>query len=467
VNTRTLACCIGALAAVSLGGAAEPKKPAKSPVERYQAQRIDLSSALRLAGAQNLDVQLAVEQTALARAAHLQAEELFFPWIAVGGNYVGHQGNIQEVNGPLITAQKTALSAAGAIKLQTDLGDALFKTLATRQLVKAAVYNSDAELQDAVETAALAYFDLVQAQAFVGVAAEAVHISENYEEQLHRAVDAGIAFAGDAYRIQTETEHNRVLHRQAMENLRVAAAFLAQVLHLDPAINLLPEEGTPSILKILSGSDPLESFVQRALSDRPELFATASQREAARRTLAGAKYGPLLPTIGAQYYYGGLGGGTGNDTGNFSQTSDYGVGISWRIGPGGLFDIGRIAAETSRLHTTELTGDKLRDEITRQVVASYTRLHSLSDQIEMARRELVAAQKALEISQQRVAFGVSEVIERIQAEQELTRARREYLGTVAEYDKAQFTLRWAIGTKPQNAAAQPSQTNSRHRNFSK
>jgi hypothetical protein len=39
------------------------------------------------------------------------------------------------------------------------------------------------------------------------------------------------------------------------------------------------------------------------------------------------------------------------------------------------------------------------------------------------------------------------VAETIQAEQELTRARRDYLGTVAEYDKAQFTLQRVAGTK--------------------
>lgn len=460
MNIRILACCIGALAAISLAHGAQPAKPVKR-ADRGRAQPIDLSTALRLAGAQNLDVKLAAEQTALARAAHLQAQELFFPWVTIGAAYQGHQGKIQAVDGPIIDAQKTAVSTAAAVKMQIDLGDAYFKTLVTQQLVEKAARDSEAELQDAMETAALAYFDLVQAQAFAGVAAEAVHISEDYEGQLRRAVDAGIAFAGDAYRIQTELEHNRLVHRQALENRRVSAALLARVLHLDPAVNLLPEDETPSPLTIMPATESLESYVQRALSDRPEMHATAAEREAARRTLAGAKYGPLLPTLGAQYYYGGLGGGTGNEVANYNQSSDYGVGLSWRIGPGGLFDFGRIAAESSRLHTTELTGEKLHDEIIRQVVASYTRLHSLSDQIGMARRELVSAQKALEISRQRVAFGVSEVIERIQAEQELTRARREYLGTVAEYNKAQFTLRWAIGGNLQERAPQAGQRSSR------
>jgi outer membrane protein TolC len=203
MNPRLFAiCALSALAAGSVHAGDSAKSASAS--DRARAHPVDLATSLRLAGAQNLDVKLAAERTALARAEHLLAKELFFPWVTVGGGYQGHQENIQAVDGTIIDAEKSAVNATAAVKLQLDLGNAYFKTLSAQQLVKAAAYNSDAELQDAVETAALAYFELVKAQAFVGVAAEAVHISADYEGQLKRAVDAGIAFAGDAYRIQTE-----------------------------------------------------------------------------------------------------------------------------------------------------------------------------------------------------------------------------------------------------------------------
>ncbi len=37
------------------------------------------------------------------------------------------------------------------------------------------------------------------------------------------------------------------------------------------------------------------------------------------------------------------------------------------------------------------------------------------------------------------------MLERILAEQDLTRARNEYVSTIAEYDKAQYALLRAIG----------------------
>ncbi len=109
---------------------------------------------------------------------------------------------------------------------------------------------SEAQAQDAALAAALGYFDLVRAQADVGVASEAVRIATDYEDQVRRAVDAGIAFAGDAYRIQTELERNRVAYRQALETRRIAAARLAQVVQLDPAVN--PHRETrPAPLKLI------------------------------------------------------------------------------------------------------------------------------------------------------------------------------------------------------------------------
>ena len=42
-------------------------------------------------------------------------------------------------------------------------------------------------------------------------------------------------------------------------------------------------------------------------------------------------------------------------------------------------------------------------------------------------------------------FGVAIVLETIQAEQELTRARADYAAITAEFDKAQYALQQAVG----------------------
>ena len=52
---------------------------------------------------------------------------------------------------------------------------------------------------------------------------------------------------------------------------------------------------------------------------------------------------------------------------------------------------------------------------------------------------------AFRIARGRRAFAVGEVLENIQAEQELSRARLDWLTVVTEHNRAQFLLRRAVG----------------------
>src|SRR5713101_8542269 len=89
-------CCfaatIVALLANSTATAGESNAPEKTVL-------IDLPSALRLAGARNLDVQLAREKVAEAFAAQESAIERFFPWLAPGVAYRRHDNLIQNTEG--------------------------------------------------------------------------------------------------------------------------------------------------------------------------------------------------------------------------------------------------------------------------------------------------------------------------------------------------------------------------------
>ena len=163
------------------------------------------------------------------------------------------------------------------------------------------------------------------------------------------------------------------------------------------------------------------------------------------RVWTAAVYGPIIPTLSGQVFGGGLGGGIIPDNDHFAHSADYFAGLSWRIGPGGLFDIGRVHAAQSRLRGVQLADAKLKDEITRQVVEADERVRSLADQLATVKRQLSAADESLRLTRQRKEFGVGNVLENIQAEQDLTRARDDYVAAVAEYDKAQYALRHAIG----------------------
>ena len=422
-----------------------PPAAATDPSGAAAVYPIDLPTALRLAGAQNLDVQLARERLAEARANHQGALAQFFPWLAPGAVYRRHENRVQAVDGTIFDADKQSYSVGGSLTAQVELGDAIYKSLVAKQLVKAADYALEAQRHDATLAAAQGYFDLAFARVSVDVAGESVGISSDYQRQVERAVEAGIAFKGDQLRVRVQTERNQLTLRQAVEQQRVAAARLARTLHLDPAVELAAGDASLLPLSLVATNTTLDVLVREALASRPELKQSQFLVAAATDAKKGAVYGPLVPSVGAQAFVGGLGGGKNSDTGNFGGQEDYFVGVGWRIGPGGLFDFSRNQAAESRLRGTRLAEQKLRDEISRQVVEAFARLRSAADQIETASGALSAAEEGLRLAQTRKEFAVGIVLETIQAEQDLTRARLDYFKAVAEFNKAQYELKNAVG----------------------
>lgn len=406
---------------------------------------IDLPTTLRLAGAQNLDVHIARERIAEAKANHSAAIAQFFPWISPSFTYRQHDDRLQDVSGTMLDVHKYSYAPGATVAVQVDIGDALYKSLAAKQLVKAADHAFEGQRQDSVIAAAQGYYELTFAQAAVGVAKESLRINSDYEQQIGHAVDAGIAFKGDALRITVQKERSQLALRQAMEQQRVAAARLAQVLHLDPSVELVSIDTDLAPLALIDTNTALDSLVQQSLSQRPELKQNAALLGASRQANQGAIYGPLIPTVGAQGFFGGLGGGRNGVADTFGAQEDYAIGVSWRIGPGGLFDFTRARAAESRVKISEFALGKLHDEVMRQVVEAFTHWQSLNDQLAVTKRALQAAEEALRLAQQRKEFAVGIVLEYVQAEQDLTRARLDYLKAVADFDRAQYDLLKAIG----------------------
>jgi outer membrane protein TolC len=236
--------------------------------------------------------------------------------------------------------------------------------------------------------------------------------------------------------------------RQATEQQRVAGVELARVLHLDARVELVPLDTGLTRLTLFDPRSSANTLVDQALRSRPELKQRQAIVLAARQTRNGAVYGPLIPSFNAQAFGGGLGGGPDGGPSNFAAEGDYLVGMNWRIGPGGLFDSGRVHASKARLAAAELDNSKLKDDITAEVVAGLTRLQSLAEQIGLAEEKLALATEALRVTHERKQYGVGIVLEDLHAQQDLERARSDYVNVLAEQNKAQYALSRAVGSPP-------------------
>lgn len=412
------------------------------------SQPIDLATTLRLAGADNLSVKIAKEKLAEARADADVARERLFPWVTAGFGFRQHLTNSQTVEGRIIDADKRSFNAGLGLNAQWELGEVYFQKLAAQQRARAEEAALATQRQTSVTDAALAYFELLRANATIQIATDALAISERHHEQIKASASAGVTFAGDVQRVATTRARNETALHQAREQTRVAAARLAELLKLDPTVELTPNAAELLPVALVPATTDLGSLVSRALAARPELTQADARLAAVREQHNAARTAPLVPTVSAQATVGGLGGETGTRSWSkgFDSSSDYGLGLSWRIGPGGLFDKSRIRSSEARLRRSELELEQTRDTIRRQVVEFSARSSSLNAQLISLRAALESATKTAELSRARRAQSVSGVLEDLIAEEELTRARRDTVAATAAYTQSQYALLRALGS---------------------
>jgi outer membrane protein TolC len=406
---------------------------------------IDLATTLRLAGAQNLDVQLARNAVDQAHAGYASALGGFLPAIVPAARYLRHTGVAQGADGSMLDADKRSEEVGIALAGQVAVGEAVFNTLQGRRLVNAAEAGAQAQQQSTALLAAQQYFELVRARALGTVLEQALAVSRNYQQQLGEAVQIGIAFKGDELRVATQSERLQLDLTRARQQQRIAAARLAQTLHLDPLVELAPAEAEPVPLALADVNTTPARLLDDALANRPELQQSQALIAAAEQARRGALYGPLVPTLGMQFGVGHLEGRPDGVASSGGATGDRMVGLSWRIGPGGLFDLGRIRASNSKLLAAQLSEMKVRDEVSRQVVESHTRVQSLFEQVRVARLNMTSATETLRLSRERKELGVGTVLEDIQAQQEVVRARSDYINAVTELNQEQYGLMRAVG----------------------
>ncbi len=410
-------------------------------------QPIDLSTTLRLAGADNLSIRIAQEKLAEARAEADVARERMYPWVTAGLGFRQHDNNSQTVEGRIIEADKRSFSTGIALNAQWDLGEVYYQKLAAQQRARAEEAAVATQRQNTVTDAAVAYYELLRATATIGIATEALELSSRHYTQLAASAASGLSFAGDVQRLAAVRARSETAVAQARESARIAAARLAELLRLDPTVELTPNASELVVTTLVPATADLGSLVARALAARPELTQADAQLASIRESNHGARRAPLIPTVSAQASFGALGGDTGHHSWSrgFDSSNDYGLGLSWRIGPGGLFDRSRVRSSDARLRRGELEVEQTRDVIRRQVVEHHARSQSLSAQLASLRVALEAVTKTAQLSRDRRSLEVSNALEDMIAEEELTRARRDYVTTLAQSAQAQYALLRAVG----------------------
>ncbi len=431
---------------VDHASAAETATVPKAPASESTApEAIDLRTALRLAGAKNLALEAAREAVREARSRLDEERRRWLPWIAPGVGYRRHEGNLQDIVGDVFDATKQSGTAAVTLQGQLDLGDSLYRVLAARQALAASEAGAEARRRSTLLAVAVAYTELSRSTAALSTADEARRVSAALLAQVRSAVSAGLAFAGDAHRVEVQLGRNETEVLEARQSLRAASGRLALLLRLPPAGELRPDLGEFLPVLLVPTNRALDSLVTSALGLRPELRQAEATIELARTRRDGATRGVWLPTLGAQAAFGGLAGGRRGSWADGGDFEDYGLGLSWRIGPGGIGDRSRVRTAESQLRIARLQGDQRRDEIVREIVELRSWTDTAAGKVDASTRTVASATRLVELTRARREFGVGVVLEALEAERDLVRAQAEHLQALADHNRAQWELWHASG----------------------
>lgn len=432
--------------------------PTANPSQAPTGYAIDLASAMQLAAGQNPNVAFARERINEAFAQHARAEALWLPSIRAGANWNRHEGRIQDVVGDVFNTSRSSAftgfgaSAVGAgspavpgIMASFHLTDAIHQPTITEHAAASRQYSATVAEQDAMLAAAVTYLELLRANQELAISRDIERHANKLVELTKAYSDTGQGLAADHDRARAELAVRRNDTVRAEVAVQVASARLAQLLHIDPTVELLPSETNVVPLSLQNPNGSVQELVAEGLSHRAEVSENQQLIAEACARLKREQHAPLLPSVLLGISFGGSGGGVGDSFRRFDTRLDADVAAFWEVRNLGLGEKAARAEATSRVNQARWREIATLDRVAREVVESHAQIVARQRQIGVAEEGIHAAASSFERNSERIRNAQGLPLETLQSLQALAQARREYLRAVNDYNVAQFQLQRALG----------------------
>ncbi len=332
--------------------------PTSGVVPAESKEVISFAETLAIVSGRNPQIAFANEQINEAFAQLRGANVLWLPSIQAGVNYQNHDGPLQNGDGTVTPASRSALEAGlgmyavggGApaipgVTAKFALADAVFQPRIAGQQVAVQQHAATATIHDFLLSSALAYLNLLRAFQQQAIAQETL----DHAEELAKLTDAfartGQGNQADADRMQTELAVRRNAVAQAAAQVQVASALLVELLNLPPDRSLVPAEPAIVPIELVSHDAGPNQLVADGLSCRPELAESRHLVEEAAGRLDRERYAPLMPNLLLDVSQSGYGGGPGSTVTDFAGRFDFDATVYWQLRN---FGWGEVAAREAR-----------------------------------------------------------------------------------------------------------------------
>jgi len=181
---------------------------------------------------------------------------------------------VQNVEGNIINTDKESYTVGPTLNAQVDLGEAIYKNLASKQLVKAAASGFEAQQQESLSMPLLPIL-IWHAQRLPSPLRPKHGASHRNTSIKLSGLSKRVSLSkATLCALRSNSRKNLLVLRQADEHQRIAAARFVQVLHLDPGLELVTAKSELLPLQIVNTNTSLETLITKALASHPDIAQT-------------------------------------------------------------------------------------------------------------------------------------------------------------------------------------------------
>src|SRR5262245_5926186 len=392
----TLAVVAG-LCAPSPGRAQTPApprpEPGKSPLP------INLASALQLAQARGIDVQVAAERVNVAAAQLDRARSRWLPTVYLGADYAYHNGRLQDVGGSILTTRKESFMVGAGPAAVFSPSEAILAPLAARQTVAARAADLRAAENDITLAVADVYFSVQRARGELAGALEAEALASDLVRRAEKLA-AGLAQPVEANRARAELARRRQAVETARERWETASADLNRLLRLPPAVVVEPVEPADLRVDLLDPATPVDDLIPIALTNRPELAAQQALVAATLARLKQERLRPLVPSVilrgnatnpAGTLSTGTFGGGVDGRFEHFGTRNSIDVQVLWELQGLGFGNRAAVREQEAENRVALLNLFRTQDQVAADVVQAQAQAARAASRVKLAEEGLKEA----------------------------------------------------------------------------
>jgi outer membrane protein TolC len=288
------------------------------------------------------------------------------------------------------------------------------------------------------------FYALLKAIKLATVARQTLLLSQNQLKRTEALFELGSVAKGDVLKQQVLVSQAKLDDINTHSAIEVERARLVGVLGMDPGTKLeIDTTLTEATLEADSATVWRDAF-----ANRPELAAARASLASARASLGGAQ-GRRYPSLSGNWSYGYSVGdhfpkSLNEVDDNSSRSVSFGVSLP-------LFDGRNTRGAIQQAKARKLQAEyAVRDQelaIGVDVEAALQAVSQARERIQVASDEQAAADEDLKLSQEKYDVGSATVLELIDAQVALTRARSDYISALADAQVARMQLRRARGER--------------------